>query len=273
MAITIEWRREPDRQHTGSFELRGVSGTPFLYVHPQDQADNPRGSCAGWWWYNHRDTTESPVTANKFDIYVNGRVSYAAYHQTRQLYRSLGGWTKFAIGIVTNSYRLQENPSEVFNAPVASSLQVSGVCIYKGYLKFDPPPTKDLKLDIDAALCAYAEGETTRGAAIGMGRSILSYAKVFDHKGNEMEKVRAKAKLQFPKDKADKRKNKLYSIEVTAGTKEIHIGTVNTGPSYTIGSGKSVFNAWAEIAFTVTGENNTIILEPPSETAIEEEEK
>ncbi len=41
MATRIEWRRIPDRQHTGSVELRAVTGTPFLYVHPRDQADDP----------------------------------------------------------------------------------------------------------------------------------------------------------------------------------------------------------------------------------------
>jgi len=200
-------------------------------------------------------------------------MSYAAYFQTRQLYRSLGAWTKFAIGIVTNSYRFQKNPSEVFNAPVASSIQPSGFCIYKAYLKFDPPPTEDLTLEIDAALWAQAVGETTRGAAIGMGRSIHSDAKVFDHNGNEIERVRANAILQFPKDTADDRKSANYAIQVAAATNEIHIGTADTGPGYTIGSGNSVFHAFAEIAFTVTDENNTIILEPPSETDVEEEEE
>ena len=83
MAVRIEWRREPSRQHTGSVELRGINGSPFLYVHPHDESDAALGSCAGWWWYSNRDTTESPVVAAKDGIFVDGKMSYAAYQATQ----------------------------------------------------------------------------------------------------------------------------------------------------------------------------------------------
>ena len=87
-------------------------------------------------------------------------------------------------------------------------------CIYKAYLKFDPPPTQDLALEIDGELWAYAVGETNRGAGIGMGRSIAADANVFDHAGSEIERVRANARLQFPKDTDDKQDTANYPCGV-----------------------------------------------------------
>lgn len=245
MAITIEWRREPDRQHTGSAELRGVSGTPFIYVHPEDLADAPRGSCAGWWFYNHRDTTESPRVSNKDDIFVMGWMSYAKYQATRTMYRSLGGWTRFAIGLVTNRYRLQENPAEVFNAPLASSIQVSGSCVYKAYLKFDPTAPEDVVYEVTAKFLTHAEGECNRGARIGMRRSILASAAAFDENGAEQGRERSMAQVAFPKDTDRNQNTTVYNISVARGTTEIHIGTISAGPGYSIASGQSEFNAFA----------------------------
>ena len=264
---SIEWRREPDRQHTGSAELRGVAGTPFLYVHPQDQADAPRGSCAAWWWYNHHDTTDSPVTANTFQIYVSGSVSYASYFQTRDLYRSRGRWTRFAVWLVTNTYRLQRAPGEVFDAPVATSIQASGSCTYRAYLVFDPPPPNAITLQIDATLLAHARGECTLGAAIGMGRAASSDAQVYDHAGNEMQRATALGRIQSPRSSVYDNKTASYPITVAAGTAQLHIGTVIAGLAYSIGSGASDFTAYAEIAFTVTDANGVVILQPPSAVA------
>jgi hypothetical protein len=268
---SIEWRREPDEQHTGSVELRGVSGTPFLYVHPHDQADAPRGSCAAWWWYNNRDTTESPVAANQFSIYVSGNVSYAAYFQTRDLYRSRGGWTRFAIWAVTNSYRLQEAPGEVLGAPIATTLQASGSCAYEAYLVFDPPPPNDIMLQVDAELWAHARGECTPRAAIGMGRAVSADAKVYDHTGSEIERANALAQIQAPRASVYTNKTASYPVAVVAGTAELHLGSVIAGPGYSIGSGESEFTAFAEIAFTVTDANGTVLLEPPSDLPTDDE--
>lgn len=264
MAISIEWRREPDRQHTGSAELRGVSGTPFLYVHPQDMADAPRGSAAGWWWFDHRDTTVSPEVANPSGIYVDGSMSYAAYFATRALYRRLSSYRRFAIAIVTNDYRGQEGPGEVFMAPVATSIQVSGACIYKAYVVFDPPLAQDVTYETTAELWAFARGRTSRGARIGMGRSISSAAAAFDHAGVERGATRAIARLAFPRDRKSVRDTVTYDLEVAAGTREIHIGTAQSGPGFSIASGRSAFVGWAEIAFTLTDSSGKVLLEPAS---------
>ena len=262
MAVTIEWRREADRQHTGSAELNGVSGTPFIYVHPEDQADAPRDSCAGWWFYNHRDTTESPVVSNKDDIFVMGWMSYAKYQATRTMYRRLGGWRRFAIWLVTNGYKLQDNPGEVFNAPLASSIQPSGSCVYKAYLKFDPPAPEDVVYEVTANFLTHAEGECNRGARIGMGRSILASAAAFDENGMEQGRERSRAQIAFPTDTDRKQSTTVYNISVSSGTTEIHIGTISAGPGYTIASGQSEFHAYAEIEFIIEDDQDNIIVGP-----------
>jgi hypothetical protein len=265
MAISIEWRRQPAEQHTGSVELLGVAGTPFLYVHPHDQANAPRGSCAARWWYNHRDTAESPVTDSRFHVFVSGHVSHASYVQTRDLYRRLRRWTRFAIRLVTNSYRLQHAPGAVLGAPLATALQASGSCAYEAYLTFDPAPAEDMVLRIDADLWSYAKGESTPGSAIGMGRSVSANAKVYDHTGAEVARAHALAVIQSPLASVSSKKPASYPLAVAAGTAEVHVGGVVAGPAFSIASGEAEFSAFAEVGFSVTDAEGTVLLEPPEE--------
>jgi len=95
VVVTIEWRRIPDKTHTGSAELLGGFGSPFVYLHPQDHGrdlltgtKNGLASCAGMWHYTHNDTIESPFAGNVGEIIVQGRMSYADYHASRRLEKS-----------------------------------------------------------------------------------------------------------------------------------------------------------------------------------------
>ena len=132
MAVTIEWRRKPDKQHTGTAELNGVPGRPFIYVHPEDKGASGLGSCAGSWYYTHKDTTESSFTGNKSDIIVHGGMSYANYSAAHRLYNSLGWFTR---AMLIGDYQNQEDPDEVFGVPLATSLQPSGQAAYDGVMR------------------------------------------------------------------------------------------------------------------------------------------
>lgn len=263
MAARIEWRRTPDEQHTGSVELRGVAGTPFIYVHPEDQADEDVASCAGRWWYDHRNATVSPDVQNPGGVYVRGRFSYADYQATRTLWRRLSGWRKFAIGLF-GSYRGQDRPGSVFGPVLASSLQVSGQLVYDAWLVLDPAPSQATTYDIHAELWAYARGRCTRRAAIGMGRSVTATAHAFDGT-TEIGVQRASARIRSPRQRDSHRATHDYTITVPGGTAEHRIGRATTGPGYSIGSGSSWFVAWGEVTFTVSGPGDTVIAEPPAE--------
>ena len=239
MGIQIEWRLIPDPQHTGSAELRGPPGTPFLYVHPEDQAGQPRRSPSALWTYNHQDAAETSVIANAFTVTIRGYVSYARHMSLRAQYAT-------AVN-PPEPWRGQEAAKEVFTAAPVTGIQPSGQANYEAFLSFVPALPHPVKVTLTAVLRTRAFGLATRPGSIGMARSIMGFAKAFNDTV-EITKVRSYVRIGgWPWIKR-RSAAATYDVVVPAGG-EIRIGEVNVGPAYEIRGGASLFTALSAITY------------------------
>jgi hypothetical protein len=265
MAITIEWRREPNKQHMGSAELRipGQRSAPFLYVHPEDNSDAERASSAAKWTYNHDDSRESLVAGPAFTLKVHGYVSYALYMRTARAFQKLNmierAWykTKGSSG-GQEGIRPDLRPGALDPTPLGpprpTSIQPSGQCNYNAYLQITPLPANALTLAVIAEYNVYAYGFATPGAQVSANRGIQAGATMY----NETAMVHRESVIQelvFPPQLKRRKQQKAYQIVVPAGGfagGELKIGTLLVGPAYFIDAGGSLFVGRARLSYQIT---------------------
>jgi hypothetical protein len=218
MAIVVTWRRVPDAQHTGSVELRGIAGTPFLYVHPEDQAGGALPSPAAMWVYNHDDTDQDEEAATSFALTVRGHVHYRVYARLA-----------LAAGAT----------------PLATGLQASGSGTYDAFLSVDPEPDAATAVTVTGTAQVRATGAASLFSRTGMGRAIIANAYLFNG-AQEIARARASARIQFPFSTRSASVTVTYPVTIPAGG-SVRVAQVTTGPAYEIRRGTSRFSALSQV--------------------------
>jgi hypothetical protein len=241
MPVQIEWRLTPNPQHAGSAELRGPTGTPFLYVHPQDGAQQPRRSSSARWIYDHQDAAEAAEVADAFTIRTAGWVSFARYMASRNAYLALAN--------PPDPWRGQESADEVYTANPVTGIQPSGQANYCAYISLTPASEGATRVTLIAELRTWALGYASQPLNIGMGQRIVAQADA-ENESDGVARVRSAVRLSawswFKRDGADAE----YDVVIPPGG-EVRIGSVNVGPAYEIRGGTSLFAASSRIGFRV----------------------
>lgn len=249
MAALVTWRRVPDEQHTGSVELRGAQGSPFLYVHPEDQADAATASPCARWAYNHNDTADDEQDADVFALTIRGTVSYRRYAQLWQAYHQL------PVGQRPATFQEQDNAAAALEAPslaggaaaLATGLQASGSATYDGFLSLEPEQDSVTVVTVCASARVRAFG-TALLARIGQARSIVAEAHLSDGV-QEVARVRATARIRFPFELRSAAATRTYVVTVPAGG-SVRVALVRVGPAYEIRSGTSGFAGMSGVTIT-----------------------
>lgn len=245
MAITIEWRREPDAQHTGSAELNGVANKPFIYVHPQDQAQQPiRSPCVDW-RYNNQDMANKRMVAWQLFLNLQGHVSFDSYLLHRRQYQLLPASNRF------EGWAGQDSTDQAFGSALATGLQPSGFGTYTAYLSRAPHDRKEDTVKVTATLRTFALFVKPLRARIGMGRSVSAEASAFD---GPTEQVRCRSMARLTRFSLlsirRSRKLKTYPVTIPPGG-EVKIGKVQCGLGYEQRSGSSHFYTSSRIDFQI----------------------
>lgn len=244
MPAQIEWRRVPDQQHTGSAELRGVAGSPFLFVHPQDESGQPRSSPCALWTFNQADAANNNVLSPIFRIRLHGFVSYRSYQLHRAAYQNIAPADR------ADPWQGQDEAEEVWiDSPLATGLQPSGQCAYHAFISLQPPAPQPVSVTLAASLQIYSLGIGSLGAVIGMGRSVDAKAEILNHAGS-VYSINHLARVRFPFQFKYRAHGQTYTVIIPPGG-EVQIGKVMVGLAYEIRRGSSRFLTSARIAFQI----------------------
>ncbi len=246
MPIKIEWRREPNPQHTGSAELNGLQNKPFLYVHPEDQAQQPRRSPCASWTYNQNDMANNNIVAWQLFLNLQGRVSFADYLLHRRHYQGMAAADRF------EGWAGQDGTDEVYGSPLASGIQPSGFGSYSAYISQAPHKETATTVTVTATLTSFGVLLKSIRAVIGMARSVTANVYVYNEQG-EVDRVRNNIRLSrfLPFRLRSRRKQASFNVVIPAGG-EVMIGKVECGLGYELRSLNSNFYCSTRLDFQVT---------------------